>query len=470
MISCSADTVRPLGRFTLLLVAFVLAQVGYAQSATFPDAPPSEPPRQDYVHRGASHTVNIYHVPWDPVDAAENIQRVIRHAITPAKIVLDVRPTPWIVGATIELDRSDMEIWFAHGASVLAKEGAFKATNAPLFRISGDNVTMNGYWNGVDLARGRTTLEMRKADYQNKDLYTAGESRHCISVRGARNAVIQGFELVRSGGDGITLNNKTDNLTPPYNTVIKDVICDDNHRQGMSIISADTVTVTNCIFRRTNGTKPQAGVDIEPSRVTDTIRGIRFFGCEFSDNAGNNVEINLNRLNRANLPPVDVSFDSCLISGAWLSAQTNGMAFFSVAPPPNGPTGSIVVKNTVIRDTARAGVRFSAWAADRIPITMDNVTFSGCNPAANWPIVLFTTDSSTTIVHGDVDFVNGCHIDDPFPTRSAPTVYVGGNVRVPGVKDITGAITVTRPASSTGALIGLGPKTTNCTLTVTKVP
>src|SRR5699024_7481253 len=140
-------------------------------------------------------------------------------------------------------------------------------------------------------------------------------SRHCISVQGADNSIIQGFKLLRSGGDGITIN-KVPGANPanhPYNVEIKDEICDDNHRQAISVISADTHTVTECIFKNTIWTAPQSGLDIEPSVATDVLKDIKFINCSFINNAGNNVEINLRELVGAGLTPVDITFEGCLM-------------------------------------------------------------------------------------------------------------------------------------------------------------
>ena len=48
---------------------------------------------------------------------------------------------------------------------------------------------------------------------------------------------------------------------------IKDVELRDNHRQGISVISAVGLLVEDTVMRGTNGTAPEAGVDIEPVNV-----------------------------------------------------------------------------------------------------------------------------------------------------------------------------------------------------------
>lgn len=417
-------------------------------------------------------------VQWDPVDATKNIQSAIDRAVPPARIILHGSPTPWYVSDTIEINKDNIEIRILSGAKLMAKEGGFTATNASMFRIRGNNVKMNGYVNGVDASDGMATLEMRKADYQNPP-YTPSGSRHCISVQGADNPIIQGFKLLRSGGDGITVN-KVPGANPanhPYNVVIRDVICDDNHRQGISVISADTLTVTDCIFKNTIGTAPQSGLDIEPSVATDVLKEIKFVNCSFINNAGNNVEINLRELVGAGLTPVDITFEGCLMD----DGPNNGMAFFSLNPD-TGPTGTILVNNATISNMGLSGLRFSAWGVDRVDITMSDVWLVNCgfddnNLSVRAPI-LWGTEQATVRKHGDVAFINDCRIIESYPRSDLPRntlVWANLNVQRVGVKDITGAIVVHRPPDSVSALLDLGghgtdPAPINSTLTVTEAP
>lgn len=413
-----------------------------------------------------SAQVNTYYVPWNATDATANIQNTINNAVSPSKIILTDQATPWYTSAPIQLNKSNMQIWFANGAKVMAKAGGHLGTADALFIVTGDSVKINGYYNGVDTSLGISTLEMRKTDYMSAP-YAVSGSRHIINVRGAANTIIQGLHLFRSGGDGIALNPKTSNQQiPATNTTITDVTCDDNYRQGISVIAADTLTATNCVFKNTGltgATLPTAGVDIEPSRAYDAIKAVKFVGCTFSGNGGNNVEINLHAHDEGIAPPIDVRFESCVVSGG----AKNGMAFYGLDSTA-GPTGTIVVKNTTITGTTLSGVLFSGWSADRIGVTMANVDIVNCSQGNNPP--LLWTQTPNTVRHGDVVFQSGCHIHEDF-TRTNALVYVGGTIQSGyGLKDVTGTIDYHRPANSTGPIMVLGTNTVNCTLTVTPAP
>lgn len=406
-----------------------------------------------------AQTVNVYHVPWNATDATLNIQSTIDEAVAPSKVILDVHPTPWYTGP-IFLRQPNQQIWFADGAKVMALAGSYLGTRDCMFTVTADNVKINGYCNGTSTAAGITTLEMRKSDYQNPP-YAQGEWRHGISIRGAKNTVVKGCNILKSGGDGIYVANSTA-LVVPYRTTIQDVVSDGNNRQGISIISANLITVTNSIFKNTNGTAPQSGVDIEPNLHTDILRGIHFVSCQFLNNTGDNIGINLRAQSGPGLSPVDIRFESCLVDGG----PRNGFVFTGLAA--HGPTGTIVVENTTIKNTTSSGLYFGVWAADRVGVTMRNVDLYNCNPSGSKPPILWTQTTGTIPVHGDVIFQSGCHITDFVKSRTTAMVYAGANVRAVGLKDITGAITVTRPRTSTGPLLALGGNTTNCTLTVTE--
>ena len=81
-------------------------------------------------------------------------------------------------------------------------------------------------------------------------------------------------------GDGIYIGSST---IPAQNIHIENVICDNNRRQGMSITYAVNVSIINCTFKNTNGTNPQAGIDIEPN-ANCYVENITIKNSSFLDN------------------------------------------------------------------------------------------------------------------------------------------------------------------------------------------
>ena len=139
---------------------------------------------------------------------------------------------------------------------------------------------------------------------------TTGEWGMGISVSGgAENVTVSNMTISGCWGDGVYLG---DGASIVRNITLNGVTCDNNRRQGLSITGAANVTISGCTFKNTNGTAPQAGIDLEPYgqyTVTDItiidtkcvgnagsgmdiaggnnkVRNVSASGCIFNDNAG----------------------------------------------------------------------------------------------------------------------------------------------------------------------------------------
>jgi hypothetical protein len=71
-------------------------------------------------------------------------------------------------------------------------------------------------------------------------------------------------------------------------SVLEDVVCEYNARQGCSVVGGHDYSFVNCKFLHTGraglASAPGAGVDIEAE--SNAIRNLSFTGCEFSNNVG----------------------------------------------------------------------------------------------------------------------------------------------------------------------------------------
>jgi hypothetical protein len=59
----------------------------------------------------------------------------------------------------------------------------------------------------------------------------------------------------------------------------------------LSIIEADGVIVTESVFKNTNGTRPSAGIDLEPDKPVQEITNVQIQNSKFLDNTGPGIEI-----------------------------------------------------------------------------------------------------------------------------------------------------------------------------------
>lgn len=120
------------------------------------------------------------------------------------------------------------------------------------------------------------TIDGNKAEYAD-----ATEWRHGIALRGASRVYIHDMRIFNTKGDGIYVGDQT-----ALSSLVRvdNVVCETNHRQGMSISHVDGMTVTGSTFNGTSGTNPQAGVDIEPNVGNVKCTNIQFIGCTFNNN------------------------------------------------------------------------------------------------------------------------------------------------------------------------------------------
>lgn len=115
-------------------------------------------------------------------------------------------------------------------------------------------------------------------------LGTTGEWGMGILIRSASNVTIEQVTVKNTWGDGFYISGASKNIK------FCSVIADNNRRQGMSIISADGVIIKDSIFKNTNGTAPQAGIDIEPNN-NEVVNNVQIIKSKFIDNKGRGIQI-----------------------------------------------------------------------------------------------------------------------------------------------------------------------------------
>jgi Pectate lyase superfamily protein len=160
--------------------------------------------------------------------------------------------------------KSDITLKLSTGATLKAIPNDSKSYS--VLSISGvSNVTVAG-----------GTLEGDRKQHKG----TSGEWGMGIRIdRGASHITISGVTSGAMWGDGFYIEDAKD-------VKFCSVTADNNRRQGLSIIDADGVLVTNSVFKNTSGTRPSAGIDLEPDKATQRITNVQIQGSKFFDNAG----------------------------------------------------------------------------------------------------------------------------------------------------------------------------------------
>jgi len=239
-------------------------------------------------------------------------------------IVIPFRKEPWITGPLF-LSARNKRIVFENGCRIIAKKGLFLGLEDCLLSIhDSENIEIEGY---------NAVLQMHKKDYM-KTPYKKGQWRHGISLRRSKNIRISGLQIRETGGDGVYIGqDKRDPVCE--NIELIDLVLEENHRQGVSVISVNNFLMENCVVRGTRGTLPMAGIDFEPNSGVYGFTGCVVRNCTFLNNRGPGILVVLKKLTPDH-PFTDISFENCTSRKNTLSINIQ---------VPSGVNGKITVLN-----------------------------------------------------------------------------------------------------------------------------
>ena len=117
-----------------------------------------------------------------------------------------------------------------------------------------------------------------------------GEWGHGISLVAVTDAYVHDLTVKDCWGDGINTNLSEMNVAAPCRRIrVERVTCDNNRRQGISISSVVGMTVADSTFKNTNGTAPEAGIDIESNSGTSPTTDITIERSRFEGNNGSGL-------------------------------------------------------------------------------------------------------------------------------------------------------------------------------------
>ncbi len=355
-------------------------------------------------------------------DSTEFMQAAVNSGAP--QVVVPFVGAPWVV-RPIKL-RSDLELIFEPGVVVLAKPGEFKGKGDSLFSVAdATNVAIRGYG---------ATLRMRKADYQS-EAYEKAEWRMTLDFVGCTNVTVEGVRLESSGGDGIYIGC-TSNQPYCRDVVIRNVVCHDHHRQGISVIGASNLLIENCVMSGTNGTAPQAGIDLEPNSPEERLENCVIRNCIFEDNTGAGMLVYLRPLSKKT-PDVSILFENCHVR----SGKDAGIAVGAIKD--DGPKGTIEFRNCTVENTQGSGAYVYDKSAENARVVFtdckwNNVATKGDRP----PILFHARRDSLAATLGGVDLTD-CRLYD---NQDRPAVIVEGEEGTKA-RDITGVLAVVSPAT-----------------------
>jgi parallel beta-helix repeat protein len=143
--------------------------------------------------------------------------------------------------------------------------------------------------NNVEIVGGKMTGD--RANHKGN----TGEWGYGINISGSNNVLVRNVNLSEFWGDGMWIGavKEGGKLTRSNYVTVNNVTSSHNRRQGLSIGPSQHVYIVNSTFKDTQGTLPEAGLDIEPQDQgpADTIR---LENNTFSGNKGNGIEMHYN--------------------------------------------------------------------------------------------------------------------------------------------------------------------------------
>ena len=184
-------------------------------------------------------------------------------------------PSAWN-GAVVVKSNTDVYL----NANIIQKACSFEGGNVFYVRDC-KNVTISGHGHIV----GDVTTHTGEG----------GECIYGIFVRNASDILISGITCEQFWGDGIYIwpGYKTESLVPICERITIDgVICNNNMRQGLSVIGGRDINVKNSSFINTGaikGVPPSAGIDIEPDGKGGEVESISIDNCKFANNGSSNI-------------------------------------------------------------------------------------------------------------------------------------------------------------------------------------
>ncbi len=394
----------------VILCGLFSSAVAFAQTEVNQD-------RTDAVEAGEITEAKASWWGFNPEDATDALQKAINSGV--AKLTVDNVGKPWIV-RPIRLAGAQ-EILFEEGVEVVAKPGEFKGRGDCLFLgKSIENITLRGYG---------ATFRMQKADYDGPN-YRKAEWRHTLSIKSCENVKVYGLTLADSGGDGIYLGTGKRWVTNK-NVHIKDCVCTNNYRQGISVITAENLIIENTVMEDTSGTAPRAGIDFEPNHAEERLVNVVMRDCVTRGNAGNGYQFHLPNLNSAS-EPASMRFENCRAVGD----QSSAVRLYTDDTVDSAVRGTFDFVNCEFSETPGPGISI-AKPAGRGLVRFDNCTVS--NVAVDSPQaapIIFQGRRFKSGAIGGVEFT-GCVIDDP--VDRPPMAYLSAGSGLP-LKKITGTL------------------------------
>lgn len=397
--------VSPVSRRALLRMA-VVAPVLYGATRASAAAAAVSP--EDTVVRASDFG-------FDPVDATPALTAALDSGAD--VVVIDDVGQDWIT-RPLWINRDDLTVIVEDGVTIRGLAGGFPDKRDGIWRIHGRrNVKLVGYG---------ATCVMNKPEY-------AGEWRSIVRMGTSEAVTVEGLVLRGAPGDGIILGAGSKNVT------IRNVVCDDNKRNAISVIYADGLLIEGCALVNTEGTLPQAGIDLEPDTAVQLIKDVVIRDTVFTGNKTYSFEINLMRYNAQSVPA------SVLVERCYMGPTAD--AVVHVQPGTRGPVGGSFVFRDCVFDAGDSPGTVNIYGQrgyDASQVRFERVGFTALrNPARTEPFIKVWSGMVTVLPeYGNVHFADSVVLAD----LAGPLIAGMEGFGDPTLSNVEGNVWAVRPA------------------------
>jgi hypothetical protein len=222
--------------------------------------------------------------------------------------------------------------------------------------------------------------------------------------------------------------------------VIRDVVCDRNYRQGISVITAENLLIENCLLKNTAGTAPAAGIDFEPNRASERLVDCVMRNCIIENNQGYGIHIYARPLD-ATSKPISIRIENCVTRGT----NARSLSIVTSSGEAGAVKGMIELIDCRFEDEGRAGIRIGSKPPDGVRVRLVGCTLADPSdrPVPAAPIVFSSRRGDRGNI-GGVEFV-GCTIRE----RVERPVMTFDDATGSRLLDVTGSLIVERQGERT---------------------
>jgi hypothetical protein len=263
---------------------------------------------------------------------------------------------------------------------------------------------------------------------------TTGDTGHGFNIKGSKNIRIKETTVRDCWGDGFIITydalSYSDTLKVWYSEdiTLQDCISDNNRRQGLSIITGKNINIIRGKYMNTNGTSPQAGIDIEPDPTVANVpsgslgpilENINIDNAYTEKNTGAGIQIYNDTIVNTN-KTVSIKINKHTDKGS-----NNGLV---LGKTDGTLKGFILVENPTYQDNKLSAINITNYSINAPRIDIVNPVIKDANRNNNQTLPY----GAAIIIQNDVDtgitgLVGNVHISKPWiinTTNTKPNVAI----------------------------------------------